>query len=778
MNDTQALKAASIQYRLGSAYSALLQGDRTSHLRHGIACYEAALQVYTFEAFPKEWAAIQHDLGNAYRDIHAQDRERAITCYQNALQVYTREAFPVEWAAIQRDLGDAYHSLSRESNLKAIACYEAALQVSTFEKFPTEWASIQHRLGNTYRDGRVGNLMQASACYQSALQIYTHAAFPREWAALQHDLGNAYRDLSSGDVEQAIVSYEASLQVFTRDAFPHEWMVIQHDLSNAYFKGMQYEKALDAVEQALDGNFYFALAHFDRGNALYGLKRYSEALEAYEQAIRLDPYNAAFYESEAGALSALGRSTEALEAYEQAIQLDESNPIYPLKKSQLQAELRSDLEKRTPKPKTAQSGTSQWLATLSDVKLSQPKPPRPKLPPAPAQRDKRGGPERSGTGTRGPAGYREGGGRGPGGYRESEYHSPAAYRVGGGLSGTLGQRPRQPMEGGPGRGPRPGGPGEPRHKFRPGEQKEGKPLGEKKARTSKPPTPPKPKKEKIPPPEPFKPTPEQITRVEERYLELAVPTEFDGIRTQISKELNIPKTAVKKIVKELRDRQGIPSWWELQTYKGSPEELEKIKALYEPLLPVPEIGIHEKIAEELSLKPATVYQAIKAIRLEMNLPQYNDPALHGLEFPPKRGDGRQQPQPEQTETIPAEPTSTASETDAWSKNWLVPSVLLVLHQWNSYGYELMEKMSTFGLETMNAGTFYRTLRQMEKDGMVSSHWDTSEGGPARRIYSITDAGEAYLKFWASSLDHYQKMMNMFFQLSTGQPPKTEKKDEQ
>jgi hypothetical protein len=321
-----------------------------------------------------------------------------------------------------------------------------------------------------------------------------------------------------------------------------------------------------------------------------------------------------------------------------------------------------------PKPKPAQSGTSQWLDTLSDVKISQPEPPRPKLPPAPAQRDNRGGPERTEAGTRGPggpAGYREGGSRGPGGYRESEYHSPAAYRVGGGLSGTLGQRPRQPMEGGPGRGPRPGGPGEPRHdKFRPGGQKEGKPLGEKKARTPKPPAPPKPKKEKIPPPEPFKPTPEQITQVEERYLELSVPAEFDGIRTQISKELNIPKTAVKKIVKELRDRQGIPSWWELQTYKGSPEELEKIKALYEPLLPIPEIGIHKKIAEELSLKPATVYQAIKAIRLEMNLPQYNDPALHGLEFPPKRGDGRQQAQPEQTETIPAEPTTAASEAAA------------------------------------------------------------------------------------------------------------------
>ena len=123
-------------------------------------------------------------------------------------------------------------------------------------------------------------------------------------------------------------------------------------------------------------------------------------------------------------------------------------------------------------------------------------------------------------------------------------------------------------------------------------------------------------------------------------------------------------------------------------------------------------------------------------------------------------------------------------TEAWSKNWLVPVVLLMLREWSSYGYELMEKMATFGLNTMNAGTFYRTLRQMEKDGMVQSNWETSEGGPARRMYSITEAGEAYLKLWADSLDQYQRMMNTFFQLYTGRPrkeeteSKTQKEDQQ
>jgi PadR family transcriptional regulator, regulatory protein PadR len=121
-----------------------------------------------------------------------------------------------------------------------------------------------------------------------------------------------------------------------------------------------------------------------------------------------------------------------------------------------------------------------------------------------------------------------------------------------------------------------------------------------------------------------------------------------------------------------------------------------------------------------------------------------------------------------------------SATEAWSRNWLVPVLLLMLREWNSYGYELMEKMAAFGLAAMNPGTVYRTLRQMEKDGVISSAWDTSAAGPARRIYSITASGEAYLKYWADSLDQYQKMMNTFFRLYTNssRPAPAPSKDEQ
>lgn len=107
------------------------------------------------------------------------------------------------------------------------------------------------------------------------------------------------------------------------------------------------------------------------------------------------------------------------------------------------------------------------------------------------------------------------------------------------------------------------------------------------------------------------------------------------------------------------------------------------------------------------------------------------------------------------------------EVEVRPRNWLVPVILLALREWNSYGYELMERTAAFGFEAMNPGTLYRTLRQMEKEGVVESKWETSRGGPARRMYTITDAGEAYLDFWAEALEQYRRNMDAFFSLYTG-----------
>lgn len=99
-----------------------------------------------------------------------------------------------------------------------------------------------------------------------------------------------------------------------------------------------------------------------------------------------------------------------------------------------------------------------------------------------------------------------------------------------------------------------------------------------------------------------------------------------------------------------------------------------------------------------------------------------------------------------------------------SKNFLIPAILLHLRDISTHGYELMQKMTTFGIESIDKGNFYRVLRQLEKDNIVISKWDTTSTGPAKRIYSLTKSGEKYLELWASTLSHHQKMLHQFFNL--------------
>lgn len=142
------------------------------------------------------------------------------------------------------------------------------------------------------------------------------------------------------------------------------------------------------------------------------------------------------------------------------------------------------------------------------------------------------------------------------------------------------------------------------------------------------PTPRAPKAPRPAPPR-FELTGELRAKIEARYLELAQPIEFDGIRTRIATEMEIPKSVVKRAVADLRARMQLPSWWELQSYSGAETDLERIRMAYVPHLPVPDVGIHKTLADELNLDPRTVYQGIRRIRAEMRLPQYNAPELHG-----------------------------------------------------------------------------------------------------------------------------------------------------
>ncbi len=89
---------------------------------------------------------------------------------------------------------------------------------------------------------------------------------------------------------------------------------------------------------------------------------------------------------------------------------------------------------------------------------------------------------------------------------------------------------------------------------------------------------------------------------------------------------------------------------------------------------------------------------------------------------------------------------------------LATSLLAFLKGCNAYGYQLNQQLGEAGLPQSDSGTVYRALRQLEESGFVSSFWDTSEQGPARRMYSLTAAGDVFLRTWIDALNRYQEVL--------------------
>lgn len=69
------------------------------------------------------------------------------------------------------------------------------------------------------------------------------------------------------------------------------------------------------------------------------------------------------------------------------------------------------------------------------------------------------------------------------------------------------------------------------------------------------------------------------------------------------------------------------------------------------------------------------------------------------------------------------------------------TILLLLCERPCHGYVLVNGLVCLGLDFVTARGVYRTLGKLEESQLVDSSWETSSDGvPARRTYSITDAG--------------------------------------
>jgi PadR family transcriptional regulator PadR len=118
------------------------------------------------------------------------------------------------------------------------------------------------------------------------------------------------------------------------------------------------------------------------------------------------------------------------------------------------------------------------------------------------------------------------------------------------------------------------------------------------------------------------------------------------------------------------------------------------------------------------------------------------------------------------------PESNGAGGVGWSpRDMLVPYLLLAVSLQRAHGYLIEEYINGSGFFRVDASTLYRTLRQLEKDGLLSSDWEPGPSGPARRVYSLTDAGRSWLDAWSATLEAYRGMLDNFFSLYSGSQAK-------
>ena len=108
-----------------------------------------------------------------------------------------------------------------------------------------------------------------------------------------------------------------------------------------------------------------------------------------------------------------------------------------------------------------------------------------------------------------------------------------------------------------------------------------------------------------------------------------------------------------------------------------------------------------------------------------------------------------------------------------TERFIQPCLLLALQKQPSYGYDLLEKIMDFGFldGPADPGMVYRHLRKLEQEGFVSSSWDTSGTGPARRNYLITKEGGEFLRSWIPFMERNLRSLEKFLAVFRQNAPK-------
>lgn len=82
------------------------------------------------------------------------------------------------------------------------------------------------------------------------------------------------------------------------------------------------------------------------------------------------------------------------------------------------------------------------------------------------------------------------------------------------------------------------------------------------------------------------------------------------------------------------------------------------------------------------------------------------------------------------------------------KGVLEGCVLEIISREETYGYEITRKLNELGFTDVVEGTVYTILVRLEKNELVNIQKKSSDQGPPRKFYTLTEEGSKQLQqFW-------------------------------